>query len=385
MSISRAIRLLLLAATAVIVGWSFFDVARRVVAQRRAEHERPVTLTILHWGAKDEDVLVQQQVERYQQLNPRVRIVRINTGDSGAMRSKLKTMMAAGTPPDLFYLPPDILPDLATMKLIRPIDDYVKKEFDAGKAAWFEDFYPILIRSFRYDIQKQRSGDGPLYGLPKDFTTAVMYVNTDLFTKANVRVPYQGWTWDEFEQTTKKISDLNQLPEFSGRKIYGGFFTLWPDTIRNVVWTYGGDYFGKDFRDVLLDEPPAQEALRMILRARLTDKTVYNPSGIDKDGGQEFFTGNIGVIGPIGRWQTPRFKDISNFKWDVVPVPYKNKEFQASQIFMVAWTMCARTKHPDQAFEVMKFLSGGEGMIQMAHAGLAIPPLQSVANSANFL
>src|SRR5437867_1315546 len=99
MTISRAIRLLLVSITILIVIWSFFDVARRIVTKRGAEHDRPVTLTILHWGAKDEDVLVRQQVERYQQLNPRVRIVRINTGDSGAMRSKLKTMMAAGTPP----------------------------------------------------------------------------------------------------------------------------------------------------------------------------------------------------------------------------------------------------------------------------------------------
>ena len=89
--------------------------------------------------------------------------------------------------------------------------------------------------------------------------------------------------------------------------------------------------------------------------------------------------------GPIGRWRVPRFKDIKDFHWDIVPIPYKKKEFQASQIYLTAWSMSAETKHPDEAFKLMKFLCGGEGAVMQSRLGLAIPPLQSVAYSKDFL
>src|SRR5437868_1795274 len=118
-------------------------------------------------------------------------------------------MLAAGTPPDVFYLPPDAFPELASLKLIHPLDDLVKKDIETGgptaKALW-DDFFPILMDAYRYDAKTEKVGSGPLFGLPKDFTTAVFYVNLDLFEKAGVKVPYEGWTWDEFTDACRKIT-----------------------------------------------------------------------------------------------------------------------------------------------------------------------------------
>ncbi len=392
MSIARAIRLLLGLATVLIVTWAFFDVAHRVTLKWKQQHDRPITLQILHWGNTGEAGIVQALVERYESEHPNVRIIRIHTpGGSGEMKNKLKTMLAAGAPPDLFYLPPDELAPLAQMDLIRPIDDYVEREKKAGTGAFLDDYYPILMKAWHYDVPSGQVGKGKLYGLPKDFTTAGFYVNLDLFEKAGVKVPYDGWTWDEFEETARKISALNGQEGMADRRIYGGFLQLWPDSMRNVIWTYGGDFFRirsdqtVDFKDVTLDGPAAQEALAMIVRTRLGDGTVYNPTGIAREGGQEFVNGNIGCIGPIGRWMVPTFKDIQSFRWDFVPVPYKRKEFQASQMYYVAWSMAKATKHPDEAYQLMKFLCGPEGAVMQARLGLAIPPLKSVAESQDFL
>jgi ABC-type glycerol-3-phosphate transport system substrate-binding protein len=194
----------------------------------------------------------------------------------------------------------------------------------------------LLINAWRYDTASSTLGKGPLYGLPKDFTTAIFYVNVDLFNAAGVPVPYKGWTWDEFETAMQKITALNDKPEFAGKKIYGGFFQLWPDTLRNMMWTFGGDFFGTNpdgspnFRDVTLDEPRAQETMQLIARTRLKDGTVYNPTGIAKDGGQEFFNGNIGCTGPVGQWLVPRYTTINNFKWDCVPTPHSARAGPAS-------------------------------------------------------
>jgi multiple sugar transport system substrate-binding protein len=200
-NLARASRLSLLAIAVCIVMWSFGTVGGRLLHSYLALRNQPVKLTVLHWGDQAEDRIVQTLVDQFQLQHPTVQIVRINGGSGGDYDGKLRSMMAAGTPPDLFYLAPESLADLASMKLISPIDDRFARE----PAEWKDDFFPILLDGFRYNTTTQKVGPGgSLYGLPKDFTTAGFYVNLDLFQAAGIPVPYKGWTWDEFEADMKK-------------------------------------------------------------------------------------------------------------------------------------------------------------------------------------
>ena len=392
MTLARAFRLLLALAAVLIVVWSFFDVGRRAWARRALARERPVTLSILHWGNPAEAGVVQALVARYEEQNPHVRIIRIHApGGDVEMTNKLKTMLAAGTPPDLFYLPPYLLPELAQMELIRPIDDYLAREREAGTAGFLDDYFPILLDAWKYDVDTQTAGRGKMYGLPKDFTTAGFWVNLDLFAAAGVEVPYGGWTWAEFEAACRKITALSGTRGYEGRKIYGGFLQLWDASLRNILWTYGGDYFARrpdgtvDFGAVTLDEPAAQEALEMIVRTRIKEQIVYNPTGVARDGGQEFVNGSIGCIGPIGRWMVPTYKGIKDFRWDFVPIPHERGGRPVSQIYYTAWSMASGSAHPEESYKLMKFLCGAEGAVMQSKLGLAIPPLKSVAYSPAFL
>lgn len=396
--------LLALAAVLAVV-WSFAHVGLRSVNSYLADRRDTRTeLTIMHWGDNAEIAIVVSLVEAFEAANPDIKINRIHASNYDA---KLNTMFAAGGPPDLFYISSHAFPKVAGMQLLEPLDAMLEAdrlgnsaensagfrervrgdaEIDTGEDAqgefWFDDYYPVLVDAFKFD--GERVGDGPVYAVPKDFTSMLFYANTDLFERAGVPVPYDGWTWEAFDDALAKISELDDPTG----KVYGGVLATWPEVLRATIWAHGGDFFnGSDFTDLTLDDPGAQEALQRIVRLRFEDQSVYNATTGDAQGlgEQEFFTGRIGVLGPIGRWRTPRFRSIDDFRWDVVPMPQKPGTPIRNQLSTVAWAMSASCEHKPEAYRLLKFLCGPEGQRLTAQSGLAIPPTRSVAESDDFL
>ena len=389
MTLARALRILLGLFALLIVAWAFVDVAARLWRGQQAVGEGQVELRVVHWGDNEEIEIVEAMLAEFRREHPNIVIRRIHAPGGGAdYWAKVKTMFASGDPPDLFYIEPQFLPELVDLELLRPIDDQI--DASGGYDAVLGDYYDVVVDAFRYD--GQRVGEGPLYGIPKDFTTSIMYVNLDLFERAGVPVPYGGWTWDQYEEALRKISALS-TPE---RRIWGGMLQLWPPSLLNVIWSYGGDYFatapdgGADFTDLTLDEPEALAAVRMIRRLRLEDRTLYNSgAGVaERDADAIFVRGDMGTLGPIGRWRTPILRKAAQsggLRFDVVPVPHAPGHEPVSYIYTVAYGMSSSTKHPREAFALQRFLTGARGAEISTRMGLAIPPMRSVAQSEAFL
>jgi multiple sugar transport system permease protein len=370
-----------------VIAWSFFDVGARVLARREERAHRPVNLTLVHWGAPSEDKIVADLCAAYVKEHPEVNIERINPGAEHE-REKLETMIAAGEPPDVFYLAPDQLARFARLGLVKPLDDYVARE----PKGWFEGLFPGLRDAFRFDVATGEVGKGPLYALPKDFVSLIMFVNTNLCDAAGVDwrdIQKNGWTWDRFAEESRKLVGLRKRVPYAGRDIYGSYLFTQPPSLPSILWTFGGDFFGTsadgkpDFRHVALDSPGSQAALEFIARVRLKERTSHNPTGIAQEGWQEFINGNIGFTGPLGRWYVPIFKDIKIFRWDIVPMPHATEHVTAA--FYNGWAMGASTPKPDEAYKLIHFLLGDEGQLAIANSALAVPSRMDAAHSEAFL
>ena len=382
MSFARVLRILLGLAAGLIVAWALVDVGARILSRQRAA-EGGVELTVVHWGDNEEIEIIDEMLVAFGRDHPEITVHRIHAADYWP---KVKTMFASGDPPDLFYLEPQYVPELVDLGLVLPIDDLVDQA--GGFASVLGDYYEAPLNAFRYD--GQRLGAGPLYGIPKDFTTAVMYVNLDLFEQAGVPVPYGGWTWGEYEQALKRITALST----SDRRIWGGMLLSRPAFLLNILWTFGGDFFATDaagnadFTRVILDEPPAIKAMEMVRRLRHVDRTIHNPAGVAEEADAIFVRGDMGTLGPIGRWRTPLFRKAAaenGLRFDVVPVPHAPGLPSASQIYTTAYAISASTQHPEEAFLLQRYLTGPRGASISGERGLAIPPMRSVAQSRVFL
>ncbi|MFT5422366.1 MAG: multiple sugar transport system permease protein [Phycisphaerales bacterium] len=375
----------LLAITAALILWAFVTVGAR--SFEGGSGASPKTeISILFWGDNRERSIVDQLVLEFEAEHPEIDVRPIHASDYD---SKLMTMFAAGDPPDAFYVPYErFLGQFVDAGQVENLEPYVAAERETNPG-WFEDFYPQLVDAFRWDPKLQKTGSGDLYGLPKDFTTTVMYANRDLLRIAGIEPPTGRWTWEEYTEAVRAVDALNDSGAFD-QEVYGGVILTFDWVLWNFVWTFGGDYFHTDpetgftdYANVTLDDPGAQEALRFIAERR-AEGSVYNATGIAQSEDELFRLGRVGLIGPLGRWRVPTLREVE-FDWDVIPLPTKAGVDPVNAIATVSWSMSTKSEHKPETWELMKFLCGKRGQELTAELGIAIPALRSVAESDVFL
>ncbi|RMH04954.1 MAG: extracellular solute-binding protein [Planctomycetota bacterium] len=381
-----ALRWTLAAAAAVLVVWSFARVIGRELKSPTAA-DGTVELTVMHWsgeGGQEEDRIVEGLLRAFEAEHPGVRVRRINPGDTGSYYTKLQTMMAAGEPPDVFYVGTERLASFAAAGLLAPVEPFLAEDAAAADPAALDlaDFYPATVDAFRFDGRV--TGRGPLYGIPKDFTTVGFYWNADLFRRAGVPPPAPDWTWDDFLAAARAIGDLED-PDGS-RPYRGAEFVTWPTMVRLFLRTWGVDLVDPDFRRLRFDEPEVFAALDRLRSWRHDEpRTLTSGKSRVAAGASVFRTGRVGMAGPFGRWVVPGYRQIEGFEWDFAPLPRAPGRPPENVVLTVAWAVSSRSRHPRRAWELVRHLCGPEAQAAAAPLGLAVPTLRAVAESPAFL
>lgn len=277
---------------------------------------------------------------------------------------KVKTELAAGTAPDIFWVGGVEVADfVATGKIadIKPLIDS-DKSFNLG------DFYKGPVGEL--------TRDGKIYGLPRDISTMVTYYNADLFKAAGLTSPKdlaaQGkWDMAAMMDAAKKLTD-------SSKQQYGvGFGNWWGPAWGWFVQQAGGNIFNKERTACGLDTADTAEGAKAA-KALFDGKLI--PAG-DADGEALFNTGKVGMYFN-GRWFTPGVRANAKFQWDVVEMP-KGK-VNSTWLF---WGPYMVSSKADQtaAWEVMKIITSAEAMGKVANMGSNIPARSDKAAVDSFL
>ncbi|MEM9378961.1 MAG: extracellular solute-binding protein [Planctomycetota bacterium] len=368
--------------------WSFGGIAAalllwsagRVVLRDLIRSDAPAgktRLVVMHWSGgagQEEDVIVREALDRFEASHPDIVVDRINPGDTGAYYTKLQTMMAAGTPPDVFYVGDERLPSLARMGVLMPLDAFVERDREAGDPVGLDDFYPVTVDAYRYD--GERTGSGPLYGICKDFTTLGFYYNRDLFEAAGAPEPADDWTWDDFAATARTLAKLDGVT--------GAEFVTWPRMLRAYLLSEGVDVAPPDFQTLDVESPEVAAVLERLARWRFDEeRTLTSGKSRIAAGETVLLTGRVGMAGPFGRWIVPNYRKIEDFEWDFAPMPRGATD--ANVIAAVAWGVSADTQNPEASWELVRALTSAESQADLARPGLAIPPRRTVARSDAFL
>lgn len=330
-------------------------------------------ITYMMWGTPSEKATVDKYLDLFRKKRPDIYLDVIHV-PSMQYSSKLQTLIAGQTPPDVMYMGLEDFPRYAQGGAFMDLQSFI----DSDTSFKVDEFYPQLVEPFKYK--------GHLYGVPKDFATLVLYYNKDLFDKAGVAYPNDKWTWKDFRSAAEKLTkDTNGDGKIDQ---YGFVLETWFSEWLPWVWQNGGDVMSVDGKQWLLGKPQYidknVEALEFLTSLIYGPKPVAPSPAVTTDQGTYYLfkTGKVAMC-TYGRWMCMDFKDIKDFKWDVSVLPSNKK--RASTLFTVCYAVSARTQHPKEAWDLVKFLTGPEGQIATAESGHAIPSVKYIAESDHFL
>jgi multiple sugar transport system substrate-binding protein len=289
--------------------------------------------------------------------------VRMNTslGDAG-YDAKLLTLIAGKLAPDIVHVTQQNFPFYAAKDILLPLDEFLADDPELS----LDDFYPRVLDGMRYG--------GRLLGLPSDFSTIVTFYNRTLLERAKLDPPGDDWTWDAYLSMCRALTDR---PERFGTANPGAY-NRWPAW----VWMNGGRIFTPDLSRCTMDTPEAIEGLRFYVDLSLTHGVAPTPSQSLGQNFQDLFGSQIVAVIADSRFAYKRFLRGRGlpFAWDVAPMP--RGKSRATTFIWGGNCILKSTKHPREAWELLKFMSGPVGAAINLEAGNALPAHRASAERA---
>jgi len=275
---------------------------------------------------------------------------------AGDYRAEMITRFGARNPPDLFYVNAEYARDWADEGFLYPLDDWIARDqIDVSK------FFPKYLDIFR-------GTDGKIYGLPKDGNTIAMAYNTDVVTTPPTSL-------DELiaaANTLKGTGDLTAP------------MCLSPSLDRGLAFIYaqGGSLLNADNTASEIETDTSKAAIQWYLD--LFKDGLGLPPPANSWCGEQLGNGNAAFAfegGWLSGYLQSTFPDT---KWAFAEMPTGSSGSKATISFTASYSIGADSANKEQAWEVMKYLTGTQGMAVWTGGGIAVPSRSDVPVPAGF-
>lgn len=200
--------------------------------------KEPVSIEFLAWGDNADVPAWEELKKQYEAANPNVTVNVTTVADPNVnFYTKLQTMIAGGTPPDVSSFQGWEWQPYADKELLAPIDDLVARD-------GFTAPYPEGIQS----IQDSTARHGKRYLIPLQVATMVMLYAKKPFDEAGIPYPTDDWTFEEFLEIARKLTKTEGENKQWGIQANGSWF-------RDIHWIRSS---GKTEFDSIVDPKKAQ-------------------------------------------------------------------------------------------------------------------------------
>jgi len=323
--------------------------------------DEPVQLVYQDWRTDWFPGMAQEALAEFHKLHPNIQV--FYTPDPENIEEKMLADMEAGSAPDVFAGCCNFFPVWAqkgyTLDLRPYISDLEDGILDDWSAAQYNAFF---------------TREGVQYGLPKYHGALALFYNKDLFDAAGVDYPDYNWTHDDYLAAMKKLTVR------SGNKVtqFGSMFDVAWERIQMHVNGFGGNFVDpNDPLNCVMDEKPSLEALEW-LRARVwDDRVMANFLDVENVSTRQAFVNQKVAMVEDGSWALRDILEGASFRLGIAPFP-AGPQKKVTLATTDGFGIYKGTKHPEAAWELMKFLVSKDYGRAMAKAHFLQPARQSI-------
>jgi multiple sugar transport system substrate-binding protein len=300
-----------------------------------AENHQPVTLKFISW--KD---TYNPLYDLFHQKYPWITIEQIPVNSKPIMEI-IASLEAAGTPADVTEIDQDLI-SFDQNGLLEDLTPYIDKDPTMQNVTFPKGFFDTM--TYKKKILAVPMVDVPMWIL----------VNKSLLAKHGLEMPPNDWTYDDFRQIAKKLTDpsageygLTTQPEWQMRLL----------STKAVADGHAANlqYMNEDLTQSVMNTPDVMNDVKWLKEFVTKDGSLLNDAAAKAQGDvtRDFLNGKTGfAIG--GDWVLPKMKSNANFEWDILPFP-KGKVSQPGYTIYGPLSLLAGSKHKEEAFLWLSF------------------------------
>ncbi|MBN2011297.1 sugar ABC transporter substrate-binding protein [candidate division KSB1 bacterium] len=272
------------------------------------------------------------------------------------IRELLYTNYSAGTGPDVMRVHGNYAAEFGEGGYFLPINTF--PDFEEVKR-WY---LPILFESTRYKDN--------YYGLPGPSIAFTLVCNKKLFDEAGLTSPK---TWSQFREAAQKLTkDTNGdgIVDQHGLVLLGGEKGGFSYRLAAFMYKAGVNFLSDDLSNAIFNSPEAVATVKLFADMYQVDKSItpgflaYTISEIN-----DLFCSDKVAMSIEGPWFATSVNDkLPGKQFYTVPVPVpddKIDQYDTAPTLqdMVMLSISANAKHPEAAWEFVKFMRGNEADI----------------------
>lgn len=333
------------------------NVPEKETEAKKQDAGEQVTIKVPAWDATTTG-RVSELVESFEKQHPEINVEIIDIA-SADYTQKLTVMLNGGNDLDVVWIKDgDTTPSIAARGQLEDLTPYIEKD-------------GIDLSGYNGVAETMNIG-GKQVAMPVSTAFYVLYYNKDIFDAANAEYPSNDMTWGEFEELAAKVT----TGEGNDKK-YGALIHTWNACVQN--WGV------QDGKHTILDtyygffKPYYEMALRMQEAGTIMDYATLKTGNIHYS--SPFLQGQVAMM-PMGSWFISTLiskisAGESNVNWGIAAIPHAD-DIEAGYTVGSTTPMgvSAQSKHKDEAWEFVKFVSGMEGAQIYAKYG-EIPALKN--------
>lgn len=339
-----------------------------------------VTISYQLWDSNQQPAY-QACADEFTKQNPNI-VVKIEQLGWDDYWSGIQTGMVGGTAPDVFTNHLAKYPEFAAKNQLLDIEPLVAQD-------------KVDTKQYLPGLADLWARDGKRYGLPKDWDTIAIVYNADMLAKAGVDPaslkdltwnPQDGGTFGELiAKLTLDESGKNGLdPAFDKTKVvqYGFIPQGAGGFSGQTQWSWLAASNGFKFTDgpwtskYYYDDPKLAETLQWYADLHLVKGFAPSNADVSSLGAGTLFQSGKGALTSDGSWTIGDYVKNSKFKLGFAPLP-KGPQGRKSMFNGLADSIWAGTKHPNEAWQWVKFVSSAACEDIVGKTGVVFPAIQS--------